>query len=70
MKTAQIHRFRDLVAAYLGSGETVYLTPLDARHLAQGLIEAARDVERQPDFSASQFASREYDLTQTRQDRR
>lgn len=29
--SAQVHRFRDYVALYVGTGETVYLKPADAR---------------------------------------
>lgn len=57
--TASIHRFRDKVAVYLGEGQsTVYLTPQCALDLSEALVEAAVDVQRQPDFSKSKFGSR------------
>ena len=52
MPTAQIHRFRDKVAAYIGTGPTQYLTPKEARALARGLVAAARSCEREA-FGAS-----------------
>lgn len=47
-KTAQVHRFRDRVAASLGSGETVYLTATEARTFARALNAVAREVGRKP----------------------
>ena len=45
MVYAQVHRFRDKVAAYLGGGETVYMTPKEARQLARALNKAAKSCE-------------------------
>jgi hypothetical protein len=56
MATAQVHRFRDSVAAYLGNGDTTYLTPKEARKLARALNGAARSCEREG-FAASTFAT-------------
>jgi len=42
---AQVHRFRDAVAVYLGPGRTTYLTPRDAARLAKALSVTARDVK-------------------------
>lgn len=42
---AQVHRFRDRVAAYLGNGETVYMTPKEARQLARALNRVAKSCE-------------------------
>lgn len=56
---AQVHRFRDKVAAYLGSGETVYMTPQDARWFARQLNAAARDIKERPNFCDSQFGTAE-----------
>jgi len=53
----QCHRFGDTVAAYLGTGETVYLTPQAARRLAAALNGCARDVTARP-FLDSQFETR------------
>lgn len=54
--TAQVHRFRAYVAAYLGAGETVYLSPKEARALARALNGAARSVARES-FAESTFAT-------------
>lgn len=45
---AQVHRFRDAVAVYLGPGRTTYLTPRDAARLAKALNVTARDVTARP----------------------
>ena len=44
-KFVQVHRFHEAVALFAGKGETVYLTPLDARLLGEALIIAADDAE-------------------------
>ena len=44
---AQVHRFRDSVAAWLGTGETVYMSPREARQLARALNKVARSVDRE-----------------------
>lgn len=44
---AQVHRFHDCVAVYVGTGETVYLAPKDARKLSRAINKAARSVERE-----------------------
>ena len=44
---AQIHRFRDAVALSVGTGQTVYMGPKEARKIAKALINAARSVERE-----------------------
>lgn len=43
--SAQVHRFRDFVAVYVGTGETVYLTPCDARKLSRAINRAAKSCE-------------------------
>jgi hypothetical protein len=45
---AQVHRFRDKVAVYVGKGETVYMSPKNARRLAGALNAAARSCDREP----------------------
>lgn len=49
---AQVHRFRDTVACYLGAGPTTYLSSKEARALSKALLKAARDCDRVP-FTAS-----------------
>ena len=46
MRRAQVHRFGDSVAGWLGSGDTAYMTPLAARQLARALLAAADDCEQ------------------------
>jgi hypothetical protein len=43
---AQIHRYGEKVAIYLGSGNTSYLLPRDAKRIAKHLIECAKDIEK------------------------
>jgi hypothetical protein len=44
---AHVHRFRDRVGLSLpGKGETVYLTPAEARDIATALISGAGDIDR------------------------
>jgi len=46
IKNAHAYRFRDLVAlAIPGAGDTVYLTPKEARQFARGLVAAAKSIE-------------------------
>lgn len=59
---AQVHRYYDCVAAYLGDGSTVYMTPEKARRIAEALNACARDVAEFPDFGNSQFHTFETDL--------
>lgn len=44
----QSHRFRDSVALYVGTGETVYMQPREARKLAAALLATAESVDREP----------------------
>lgn len=50
---AQVHRFRDSVAAWLGTGETVYMSPREARQLARALNKVARSVDRESFINSS-----------------
>ena len=52
--TWQIHRFREKVAIYLASGETVYLTPAVAGEVAKALNACKRDISKCK-FSESTF---------------
>lgn len=45
--TASVHRFRDYVAVHVGTGETVYLEPKQAKALARALNKVARDCENE-----------------------
>lgn len=55
-KLACVHRFGDCVAASLGDGSTVYLTPVQAAEFAAALNRAAESV-RAVDFAASSVGS-------------
>jgi hypothetical protein len=44
---AQVHRFGDMVAVYIGTGETVYLLPKEARQLTRAINRVARSCERE-----------------------
>ena len=48
MAYVQVHRFRSAVALAAGKGETIYLTPKDARRIARALNAAARSCDREP----------------------
>ena len=41
---AQVHRFGDKVAIYVGNGEMTYITAKQAQHLAKALRECAKSV--------------------------
>jgi hypothetical protein len=45
MPIASVHRFRDAVAVYVGTGPTQYLTPKEARKLARAINTAARSCD-------------------------
>lgn len=61
---ASVHRFQDFAAVALpGDGETVYLTPDDARELGAALIACADNVTREPSFSASNFPTVSIELS-------
>lgn len=64
MSTAQVHRFGDCVAAYLGDGQTVYMTPGDAKRLAVALNKCARDCIANK-FTDSKFTTFELPLSAT-----
>lgn len=53
----QVHRFRDHVAAYLGDGQTTYLTPKEARALARALNKAAREISAGVPFAQSKVGT-------------
>lgn len=43
---AQIHRFRECVAVSLGTGETVYLTPVEAKKIAKAMRACALEIDK------------------------
>ena len=59
---AQVHRFRDKVALYVGNGDTVYLDRNTAEMIAQALDDCATDVGNNP-FTRSEFQTREIDIS-------
>lgn len=62
LRSAQVHRFRDFVAAYISGPDfkrgkyhaTVYLTPGEARQIGAALVACADDVENRS-FTNSAF---------------
>lgn len=54
---AQVHRFRDCVAVYVGTGETVYLSRRHALALARALRACAVDIAKNPSFAQSKFGT-------------
>ena len=62
MKTAQIHRYGDKVAIYIGTGQTVYLTPKEAKAIAKVLNAGARNIREEPKFSQSNFKTVEFEF--------
>lgn len=62
MKTAQVHRFRNAVAIYVGTGETVYLTAQAASDIAEALRVCAENVRTEQSFAHSSFTTRTFVL--------
>ncbi|SCX31099.1 hypothetical protein DSM25558_5119 [Agrobacterium sp. DSM 25558] len=62
-QNAQVHRFRENVAVYLGreSESTKYLTAKQARKLARELVKAAQSIERE-EFTKSTFKTVEFEI--------
>lgn len=52
MATGQVHRFRESVAAYVGKGQTVYMTPDEAETFAAALLKVAKSC-REEGFAKS-----------------
>jgi hypothetical protein len=55
-KTAQVHRFHDSVALFVGDGSTCYLTMKQARELAIALLNCSNDVSDRK-FTDSQLGT-------------
>lgn len=51
---AQVHRFGNQIAIYIGTGETVYLTPDQAQDLGGALTACADDIGKKS-FQDSDF---------------
>lgn len=66
MSRAQVHRFRDSVAAFLGDGQTVYMTPADARRIARALNAAAREIASGVPFAQSSVGTVQIELKPAR----
>lgn len=62
---AQVHRFRDSVALYVGKGETVYLRPGDARKLARAINRAAKSCATES-FAESTCGTAQFDFVDGR----
>lgn len=58
---AQVHRFRDHVAVYVGTGETVYLDPKQAKALARALNKAAHSCENE-DFAQATCGTHSFEF--------
>jgi hypothetical protein len=67
MKTlkAQVHRFRDYVAVYVGDGQTTYLSDDEAERLANNIIKCVEDI-RARKFTDSQFNTVEIFISEKR----
>jgi len=52
-----VHRFRDTVAVYIGTGATVYLSTKEAVALARALNACSRDIKK------SSFVNSEFKTT-------
>lgn len=58
---AQVHRFRECVTIWLGTGETVYLSAKDARKLSGAINKTARDIEARS-FGNSQCGTHSFEF--------
>lgn len=63
--TAHVYRFNDAVSVHLGTGETTYISHLDARALAAVLTKIADNIEALP-FGRSSAATLDRALTPAR----
>ena len=64
--SAQVHRFGDYVAVYIGTGETVYLEPKQARALSRAINKAAKSCETET-FSQSTCGTAHFDFSPKRE---
>ena len=64
-RKAQVHRYGDSVAVWIGNGACTYISPNDARALAAALTGAANDVDRNRSPINSSFLSRNFDFSPT-----
>lgn len=63
---AQVHRFHDAAALYVGTGETVYIDAKSARRLARALYAVARSIESEP-FGQSQGLTQSFSFPDGRE---
>ena len=63
-KHAQVYRFHDTVAIYIGTDPTVYMTPYKARKLSKALLEAAKDIKAR-NFLDSKVGTFELDIEES-----
>lgn len=64
MVSVQIHRYGDCVAMHLGKGQTVYITPKEAKEIAKQLNQCAKDISSAK-FVNSQFVTYSKQLKDT-----
>ena len=64
-KLAQVHRFADFVAVYVGNGGTTYVSAKEAERLGLALLSAASDIATYPKFIDSDFKPVEIPIAST-----
>ena len=60
---AQVHRFGDEVAVWLGDGKTIYLTPKAANAIADAMHQCTNDISCNK-FTNSAFGTVNVDVTE------
>lgn len=58
----QVHRFRDYIAVYIGTGETVYLDPKQARAFSRAINKVCKSCETES-FSQSTCGTSHFDFS-------
>lgn len=53
MSKANVYRYRDSIAVYVGNGQTVYFSALEAAKLGAAITKAAREIKRGVPFADS-----------------
>lgn len=62
---AQVHRFHDAAALYVGTGQTVYIDAKSARRMARALYAVARSIESEP-FAQSEGLTQSFSFPDAR----